>query len=232
LEKIAITIAGANEDRLRAITSLLARQDDFLITGTVEDAFGLVNATIRRRPDVVVMDFGLDGSDTLNLVSIVRRNSPATAIVVLCPPGESVAVELALRAGISGCLQKGQEEAGLALAVRCVFGGGLYFGEEARREVFGRFAVRGIASLGRVELPVDIHRVFTHTELQVFLGVIRGHSDSRIAEELNISEGTVRNCICRAKKKVGLQNRTQMGIYVLAVGLVDWENDFLSAPKP
>jgi len=231
LGKISITVASKYEDDRKAIVTLLAEQENFFIANVVEDNFALVNSAVRQHPDVIVMDFCLEDLDILSLAPIIKRNSPATALVVLCSPEDNVTVDQILRAGISGYLRKRHDFVNLALSVRCVFCGGLYFSNETRKKVFGYFATRSIAELGAENRHSDTHGIFTPTELQVFLGIIRGYSDNKIANDLHISAGSVRNCICQAKKKSGLHNRTQLSIYVLSVGLIAWENDFLKAVK-
>ena len=233
MERISILIASRCKDDGNSIASLLKKQDDFLVIGIVDDNFGLVDSAKNLRPNIVVMDFFMEDMDTLQLAPIVKRNSPATAFIVLCSLSENVAVDRALRSGVSGYLLR-QDFENLAPAVRSVFCGGLYVSEMVRNQVLKYFSVYSIiAHETKKSLPDTgiADCVFTLTELQIFQGIIRGDSDHDIARNLNITIGTVRNYICQAKKKIGLQNRTQIIMYVLSNGLISWEGGSLGVPK-
>ena len=235
MKKISITIASKRENERNTMVALLTEHDDFSISSIVTDNFGLVNSAIKLRPNVIVMDFRLEDLDTLRLVPIIKRNSPETAFIVICSPKEQVAVDRVLRAGVSGYLLRQQDFACLPLSVRCVSCGGLYLSEEIKKQAFNCFSPHSLAAQGMGKaFPSDTsaaHRMFTPTELQIFHGIILGYSDSEIAKGLNISVGTVRNYICSAKKRIGLQNRTQVGIYALSCGLIAWEVDFIGTKK-
>lgn len=233
MKKITVAIASAHDDEREAMISLLGEQDDFRIVSVVEDNFGIVNAARKLRPDVVVMDFCMGDPGSLSLAPVIRRNSRDTALVMLCSEDRHIPVERALRAGISGYLVKQRDFARLVSSVRCVSGGGLYVSETVRHQAFSFFSARGFTlGTGKPMPSADFARgVFTPTELRIFHGIILGRSDSEIADELRLSYGTVRNCICRAKKKVGLHNRTQVIIYILSVGLIVWDRCFPGAPE-
>jgi len=221
--KINITIASRYEDDRNAISALLAEQDDFKILSVVDDSYGLVNSAIKQQPDVVVMDFHLEDRDSLCLAPVIKRNSPATALIVLCSQDERIAVGKVLKAGISGYLLKQQDFANLVSSIRCVFCGGLYISEMARKQIPNYFSAIPALGKGQHDSSLTCHS-FTLTELQIFSGIIRGATDAQIAKNLNISTGTVRNCICKAKKRVGLKSRAQMVLYILSHGLVVQED--------
>jgi len=235
LKKISITIASKREDERNTVATLLTEHDDFSISSIVADNFGLVNSAMKLRPNVIVMDFRLENIDTIRLAPIIKRNSPETELIVMCSPKERVAVDRVLRAGVSGYLLRQQDFAYLPLSVRCVSYGGLYLSEEIKKQAFNCFTPQSLAAQGMGKaFPSDISAArskFTPMELQIFHGIILGYSDSEIASGLSISVGTLRNYVCLTKKKIGLQNRTQIGIYALSCGLIAWEADFIGAKK-
>ena len=235
MKKISITIASKCEDERNTMVELLTKHDDFSISSIVTDNFGLVNSAMKLQPDVIVMDFRLEDIDTLRLVPTIKRNSPETALILLCSPKERVAVDRVLRTGVSGYLLRRQDFVHLPWSVHCVFYGGLYVSEEFKKQAFNCFCPQSIAAQGMGKaFPSDTstaYQIFAPMELQIFHGIILGYSDSEIAKALGISLGTVRNYICLTKKKIGLQNRTQIGIYALSCGLIAWEMDFIGTKK-
>jgi DNA-binding NarL/FixJ family response regulator len=226
LEKIRIIIASGRMDDLRAVSSTLGKHDDFLVSGEADDDFGLVKSAMRLRPDVIVADLRLGDSDALALAPVIRRNSPATSLVVLYRDGERLAAGEALGAGVSGYLPWRDLDL-LAPSIRCVFFGGMYVNEPARRQMLGVFRLGNGAESGRALAAIGLagQARFTATELQIFRGLALGGTDREIAEFLHLRAGSVRNCIWRAKKKAGMRNRIQLGIYALYNGLITLESD-------
>lgn len=234
MEKISVTIAARHEDDRKAMAALLAQQSDFIISSIVSDNFGLINSARKQRPDVIVMDICLEEPGSLEMAPVIRRNSPQTALILLCPPDERIAVDQAFRVGISGYLLAQHDFVYLALSIRSVFCGVLFVSPTIKKQVLECFSERAAAVFWALKsVPAGAAaspRDFTSTELQIFRGIILGQSDSDIASGLNISAGSVRNCICKAKKKSGLQNRTQIIVYVLSAGLITLESVFQGTP--
>jgi len=234
LEKISITVASKCTDDRNAMVALLTEQKDFFISSIVDDSFSLIHSTIKLQPNVIVMDFRLEDLDCLEIAPIIKRNSPATALIVLSTPDNRIAVDRILRAGISGYLLKRQDFVYLALSVRCVSFGGLYISETIRERTTRYFPMHDFAAHGNGGASSGTgaaRNVFTLTELQIFQGIVSGYSDHDIAVDLNISTGAVRNCVCKAKKKVGLRNRTQMSLYAMSCGLISPKECFPSSVK-
>ncbi|MCL2192142.1 MAG: response regulator transcription factor [Treponema sp.] len=229
MKKISITIASKQGDDRNIMAALLAGQDDFTVSSIAGDDFDIVRSAMTLQPNVIVMDFYLEDHDTLRLVPVIKRNSPTTALIVLCHPKEHIVVDQVLKAGISGYLLK-QDIDDLASAIRCVFYGGLYVSKAVKTQAFDYFSTDGtMKGIEKAPFCDTEYRLFTPTELQIFQGIIHGHSDGEIAENLNMSIGAIRNCIYHAKKKVGMRNRTQISLYALSRGMIAWENDFTKA---
>jgi DNA-binding NarL/FixJ family response regulator len=216
---ISIAIAcKCSEDREKII-AILKRHDDFSIICTAEDGYTLLQSALPKQPDIIILDFDLGDAAGLSLTSIIRRRSPSTALIMLCSQEDRVSVEESLSAGISGYLVRQQEFTNLAASVRSVYYGGLYIGKRERNETLNRICVFA-ADMNTIDMTIPD---FTPTELGIFSGISRGHTDTEIASSLNITIGTVRNNVNQAKKKTGLKNRTQVIIYALQAGMIQPE---------
>ena len=215
-----ITIALANklQDDRAAITALLKEQKDFRVISIGSDGYDALKSAMTQRPDVIIMDFSMEDIDSPELAPIIKRNSPSTALIVLCSHVERNTVARALKAGISGYLLKQEGFDNLASSVRSVFYGGLYISKLAKNHAINCFSVPAEAS--PVELNIAWHS-FTPTELSILNGISRGHSDREIAKSLNINIGSLRNCISRVKKRTGSKTRTQAAIYALLTGIMN-----------
>jgi DNA-binding NarL/FixJ family response regulator len=222
---ISIAIASRNGDDRKRISALLAEHNDFRIISTGADGYDAFMSAKNHQPDIIIMDFSLRDIDSPELAPLIKRKSPSTALIVLCSPGDTVAH--AFKAGISGYLFRHEEFDNLALSVRSVFQGGLYISKQIKSYALNHFP--GVAGVFSGESSVFRYS-FTPTETGVFCGISGGHSDREIAETLNISIGSVRNCVNRVKKKTGLKNRTQISVNALLAGIISIGK--ITQPRP
>jgi DNA-binding NarL/FixJ family response regulator len=211
---ISITIASKHKDDRRIINTLLAGQDDFKIASAGVDGYHAVRSSMTLKPDIIIMDYDMEDVNGQDIMPIIKRNSPLTDLIALCPDKESGVIDKALKAGISGFLLWKKDLDKLVSAVRSVFYGGLYISELAKNQL--------LAKCGHINPARPLCRhLLTITEYNIFNGIIMGQTDKEIAENLNMSIGALRNCINKAKKKTGLHNRTQITVYALLSGIIN-----------
>jgi len=211
---ISITIVTKHKDDRRTINTLLAGQDDFKIASTGKDSYHAVRSSMTIKPDIIIMDYYMEDVNGTDIMPVIKRNSPSTVLITLCPDKECGAVDTALKAGISGFLTWKKDMDKLAAAVRSVYYGGLYISESARKILSAKFGIVNVNS--------HFHRdLLTMTEYNIFNGIILGQTDKEIAEDLNMSIGALRNCINKTKKKTKLKNRTQITVYALLSGIIN-----------
>jgi len=214
---ISITIASKHKDDRRFINTMLAAQDDFKIASTGADGYHAVRSSMTIKPDIIIMDYDMEDVRGLEIMPVIKRNSPSTVLIALCHNNEYGAVDKALQSGISGFLLWKKDLEKLAAAVRSVFYGGLYISELVKNQL--------LAKLGPGNADNPFHRhLLNVTEVNIFNGIILGQEDKEIAENLNMSPGALRNCVNKAKKKTGLRNRTQIAVYALLSGIINLTN--------
>jgi len=214
---ISITIASRHKDDRKTINTLLSGEGDFKIASAGEDGYHAVRSSMTLKPDIIVMDYNMVDAKSVDISPIIKRNSPSTDLIALCPDKESCVIDKALKAGISGFLSWKKDLDKLVSAIRSVFYGGLYISELAKNQLLGK--------LGHMntESPFRQH-IFSMTEYNILNGIIMGQTDKEIAENLNMTTGGVRNCLNKVKKRTGLQNRTQITVYALLSGIINFTN--------
>jgi len=215
---INITIVSKHKDDLKTIITLLAEQDDFHITNTGKDGYDALKSAMTQRPDIIIMDFSMEDIDSPDLAPIIKRNSPSTALIVLCSHDERDIVARAFNAGISGYLLRQDGFNNLASSIRSVFYGGLYISKSVKNHALHCFSTPTGVFMAR---PGISRPSFTPTEQGILYGITRGCTDREIAKNLNINIGSLRNCVSHIKKKTGLHNRTQISIYALFTGIIN-----------
>jgi DNA-binding NarL/FixJ family response regulator len=212
---ISITIASKHKDDHKTIYTLLSGQADFTIASAGADGFHAVRSSMTLKPDIIIMDYDMETVNSPDIAPIIKRYSPSTSLIALCPDKECGAVDKALKAGISGFLLWKKDLEKLASAIRCVYYGGWYISELCKNQL--------LVKLGLINPAIPFPRhLLTITENNIFNGIILGQEDKEIAENLNMSPGALRNCVNKAKKKTGLHNRTQIAIYALLSGMINF----------
>ena len=219
---IRISITGKSGPERESMIKFLSMQDDFSIVNTGEDSSCALVSAMKNRPDIIILDFSNNGFTAFALAPAIKRHSPSTAIIMLYSADEVASDEIfvinqAFTAGIAGCFQRKDGFEEIAPAVRCVFFGGLYISKTAQNRVLRCFSVLAVNETKSDAFCCN----FSKTELCIVNGITLGHTDKEIARELNISIGSLRNCINHIKQITGLSNRAQVSVYALFAGMIN-----------
>ncbi|HZQ88903.1 MAG TPA: response regulator transcription factor [Gaiellaceae bacterium] len=175
-----------------ALASLLSLEPDIEVVAEVERGDHVVGAALASKPDVALLDIEMPGLDGLSASAELARQAPSTRVLILTTFGRPGYLRRALENGASGFLLKDAPAGELAAAVRTVAAGG--------RAVDPALAAAAITE-GASPLTGREHEV---------LAAAAGHDTAAdIAAALHLSEGTVRNYLSAAIRKVGARNRRE-----------------------
>lgn len=195
----------------RGLTAYLDMVADITVVGEAKDGRDALRylAESAVRPDVVLMDLLMPGIDGVEATSVIVRDYPGVAVVVLTSFGEGERVRAALEAGASGYLLKDAEPEEVADAVRAAMRG------ETR--LSGRVA----RCLTReLSAPGSGLAALTSREREILKLVAQGCSNREIAQRLTISERTARTHVSNVLAKLQLASRTQAALLAIREGLV------------
>jgi DNA-binding NarL/FixJ family response regulator len=222
---IKIVVIGDQDQERDRICTGLSIQDDFEIAGFGQDGYDTLKLAADLQPDIIIIDLREDNIDGPELVPLINRKSPATAVIILHAnddDDDDIYAGKALFAGARGYLAKKNMEK-LADSVRTVYQGGYFFTGALIPQMFRTVSKRNkyrnfpSAKKTRQAIPPNMNR----TELQIITFIGKGYSNKEIAERLHLKPGTVRNYLSSAMHKAGLQNRTQAAIFALTNGLTN-----------
>lgn len=195
---------------------ILESEPDMTVIGEAEDGDSAVAAARRHSPDVILMDVRMPGSDGLEATRRIldgqRPHLPR--IVVLTTFDADEYVYGALRAGASGFLLKDAPAEDLISALRVVARGDALLDPKVTRRVIEEFASRGGGS------PAEGLSELTDRELEVLRLVAKGRSNAEIAEDLYVSETTVKTHVSHILAKLGLRDRVQAVVAAYESGVV------------
>jgi len=196
---------------------ILEAEPDIEVAGEAADGLSAVSEAARLRPDVVLMDVRMPGTDGLEASRRIlsARHPDGPRILILTTYDLDEYVYAALQAGASGFLLKDASPEHLVAAVRTVATGDAILAPSVTRRLVERYARPGVA-------PLSSKRVeeLTSREHEVFLLVARGLSNAEIATELVVSEATVKTHVGAVLGKLELRNRAQAVVLAYEAGIL------------
>jgi DNA-binding NarL/FixJ family response regulator len=211
---MSIRVVIADDQALvRGGFRLILERHGIEVVGEAADGDEAVSLTERLRPDVVLMDVRMPGTDGVEATRRLTGNR--ARIVILTTFDLDEYVFAALRAGASAFLLKDVRPADLVEAVRLVARGDALLAPTVTRRLLQRFA----AALPAERVPADLEEL-TEREREVLVLVARGFSNAEIAEQLVLTEATVKTHVSSMLRKLGLRDRVQAVVVAYETGLV------------
>jgi prevent-host-death family protein len=197
--------------------ALLDAQDDIEVVGEAGDGDEAVRVTRRNRPDVVLMDIRMPGTDGLAATrSIVRDERLAGVRIVILTTFElDEYVFEAIRSGASGFLVKDTKPAELLAAVRAVAAGDALLSPGVTRRLIAEFAARTRPAPALPGLDTLTDREREAVELAA-----QGLTNDEIAQRLVVSKLTAKTHVSRAMVKLHARDRIQLVVFAYESGLV------------
>lgn len=203
------------------LRAILGSQDDLDVVGEAADGRVAVEQVRALRPDLVLMDVRMPGTDGLQAArTMLGPTEPAAhrpRILMLTTFDVDDHVYEALRAGASGFLLKDTDPEELLKAVRTVAGGESMLSPSVTRRLIERF-------VGSPQVPVPARSTLledlTDREQQVMRLVALGLSNTEISARLFIAEQTTKSHVSRILAKLDLRDRVQAVVFAYEHGLI------------
>ena len=206
-EQVTILIAARPALYREILARQLAGEPDIRISGLARDEGGILSVLKKEAVRVLLLDYEGLSPNAEALLPKLRRASPATRILLLATQSGDETVEHVLRAGASGLVAKQLGFEILVRAIRAVAGGELW----ANRRV----TARTVEHLADTQSREAYAEQLTNRESEIAEAVGRGLRNKDIARRLQISEKTVKTHLNNIFRKLQVDNRFAVGLYVL-----------------
>jgi DNA-binding NarL/FixJ family response regulator len=222
-QPVRVLVVDDQQLMREGIASLLSIQEGIEIAGTAADGQEAIYQAVALLPDVILMDIRMPIMDGMAATEKVRAELPNCQVIILTTFDDDEYIVKSLLAGACGYLLKDIPAQDLAHAIQLAHKG-IY---QLEPSIAGKLI--GVLSSGRT--PVESKPAasaslqddcfdLTERELDVLRLIATGATNKEIAQELFISEGTVKNHVSNILNCLGLRDRTQAAIYAREKNLI------------
>jgi len=213
---IRVLIADDHAIVRKGIRALLSTETDIQVIGEASDGAEAIAQTKALNPDVILMDLVMPKVDGIEATRQITANQPRARILVLTSFAADDKVFPAIKAGALGYLLKDSGPDELVQAIHQV-----HRGEPSLEPSIARKVLTELSQPPKIPLTPE---PLTEREVGVLRLVAQGHSNREIAEQLVITEMTVRTHVSNILSKLHLASRTQAALYALREGLASLDD--------
>jgi DNA-binding NarL/FixJ family response regulator len=210
---IKVLLVDDQDILVEGLKLILGMEEDIEICGTAGNGKTAYELCKWNRPDVVLMDIQMPEINGVEATELIKRDFPEVKIIVLTTFNDDQYIYDALKNGASGYLLKDTSPSEIAKAVRTVYNGGALIQSEVAIKVIDKFSQLAKET---VDKNVDLRAyLLTEREIEVCRLIAEGKNNKEIADQLFLSQGTVKNHITRILIKLDLRDRTQLAVYTI-----------------
>ena len=212
-EKITVLLVDDHKMVRQGVRAFLQTQTDIEVVAEADSGKTAIDLVTEHAPDVVLMDLIMPGMDGVTATRQLKAQSPRTQIIMLTSYHQDEHIFPAIRAGALSYLLKDIEPAALADAVRKAAVG------EAM--LHPRVAARVVQEVhGSRQENANVFTELSDREMEVLRLIAAGDNNNSIAQQLVISEKTVKSHVSNILGKLHLADRTQAAVYAWREGVM------------
>jgi DNA-binding NarL/FixJ family response regulator len=209
---IGLVLADDHPVVLRGLEQLFGRERDFAVLARCQTGEETLRAVRQHRPDVLILDIRMPGMDGLAVLRELKARKLPTRVVLLTAELDEHEAMEAIRLGVRGMVLKETAPQLLVQCVRKVHGGEQWLERRSVGRALDRLLRREAG--GR-----QLAEILTTRELQIVRMVARGVATRQIAQELSLSEGTVKVHLHHIYEKLHVDGRVALTVVAHEKGL-------------
>ncbi len=215
-EKIRVLVVDDHEIVREGLRTILAMESDIELIGEAKDGVEAVEKALALSPDVILIDLVMPRKDGIQAIREIKAQMPDVRILVLTSFAEDSHVFPAIEAGALGFMLKDTTSATLIQAIHIV-----YRDEPSLHPTVARKLMAARTQKAQTDEQVE---PLTNREQQILALLAKGLTNQSIADQLVLSELTVRTHVSNILAKLNLENRTQAALYALRHGMADLDS--------
>lgn len=212
---INLIICDDQEVVCQGLQAILSTSEAINVLGIANNGVGLIEKIELKAPHVVLMDLKMPVMNGLQATKEIKQKYPQVKVLVLTTYDADAWVFDAIRNGADGYLLKDASKEKLIEAIINVSKDSTPVDEKVAGKLFAKIA----KSAQKSETLVG--KNLTDREREILGLIANGRSNAEIAQEIFLSEGTVRNYVSAILEKLKVEDRTQAAVVALRYGIVD-----------
>jgi DNA-binding NarL/FixJ family response regulator len=197
------------------LSKILGSDPEIRVAGIAQDGAEALAKVAKEHPDLVLMDLKMPGVNGIIATRKIHEQFPGTVVLVLTTYDDDEWVFDALRSGAAGYLLKDTPPVDLIASIKGTLAGKTFLDPAVAGKILSDYQKRPAV----VPAPTLFH--LSDREQELLKGLACGLSNAEIAQQLYLSEGTVRNYTSELFKKLEVSDRTQAVVVALRYGLVN-----------
>lgn len=212
---IRVLLADDHAVLRQGIAQVIETQEDMRVVAQAENGEEALALARTHAPDVLLLDINMPGMDGVEVTRVITSEMPEVNVLILTMYKRDDYVIKAIKAGASGYLLKEVEMAEMLSAIRSVARGDAVLDPSVAKRVLAD--LRGEGKSERSPLESEL----AERDVEILRLLARGMGNQGIADQLHLSEKTVRNRLSLVFKQFGLKNRTEAALFAVKYGLVE-----------
>ena len=215
-EKIRILIAVGHKLFQEGLRLILKAEETFEIVGMVNNGLQAIDVISDLKPDIIILDIFLPEVSGIEVLASIKQKSPDTRALMITHARDEPAIIKAIRAGAKGYLSRNTNISEIIKAIQVVHQGEFW----VQRKLVNRFINGDFMS----EISAEDSRqnkldTLTPREQDVLRALVKGSTNKEIANELFISEKTVKSHLNQVFKKLNVSRRLEAILSAIKTGL-------------
>jgi DNA-binding NarL/FixJ family response regulator len=188
----------------QGLAEMVNHEADLTVCGTAENLSQALDQIEKLKPDLVLLDITLKGSNGIEVLKDIKVREPKLLVLMLSMHDESLYAIRALRAGAAGYMMKHESADAVLVAIRKVLSGEIALSQNMERQMMKQLVG------GRAPRTGSALEDLSDRELQVFGLIGKGYSTRQISEELHLSIKTIESHRAHIKDKLKLKSATEL----------------------
>ncbi|MFF2479713.1 response regulator [Paenibacillus sp. NPDC058071] len=199
------------------LATILNLEPGMEVVGTAVDGRDAYAKVTELRPDVVLMDIRMPGMDGVEGAELILRHFPETKVLILTTFDDAELILQVLEKGVHGYLLKDMPSEAIVSAIQTVYNGGSVLQPDITAMLLKE--LKKMPAAPSMQTPLqnanDDKTLGSLTDREKEILALLGHglNNKEIADQLFISEGTVKNHVSSLMAKLGLRDRTQAAVF-------------------
>ncbi|WP_045508770.1 response regulator transcription factor [Bacillus amyloliquefaciens] len=192
---------------------ILSLHEGIEVSGEASCGEEVLNLLPQTETDVILMDIRMPGMDGIEATKAVKARYPSVKVIILTTFEDGHYIFAGLKSGADGYILKDADSDEIVASLQAVCEGNMMLNPKVTVQV--------VKALNHMDIPAvqeepksNLTEILTPRELDVAKHIMEGKSNKRIAADLFLTEGTVKNYVSRILDKLEVTNRTELTLYL------------------